>query len=44
MPRMICFLLINVKMPIFIGILTFMSRKKFHAEHEIFFISSGPEL
>ena len=28
-PRMLFFLLINVKMPTFVGILTFMSRKKF---------------
>ena len=28
-PRMLFFLLINVKMPTVVGILTFMSRKKF---------------
>ena len=28
MPRMLFFLLINVKMPSIVGILTFMSRKK----------------
>ena len=28
-PRMLFFLLINVKMPTIVGILTFMSRKKF---------------
>ena len=32
-PRMLFFLLINVKMPtIVVGILTFMNRKKFHAQ------------
>ena len=43
--RMLFFLLINVKMPIIIGILTFMSRKKFMLnsfEHEKSFITSGP--
>ena len=28
-PRMVFFLIINVKMPIVVGILTFMSRKNF---------------
>ena len=31
-PRMLFFPLINVKMPTTVGILTFMSRKKFHAQ------------
>ena len=31
-PRMLFFQLINVKMPTIVGILTFMSRKKFHAQ------------
>ena len=31
-PRTQFFLLINVKMPTIVGILTFMSRKKFHAQ------------
>ena len=30
-PRMLLFLLINVKMPTVVGILTFMSKKKNHA-------------
>ena len=30
-PIMLVFLLINVKMPTVVGILTFLSRKKFHA-------------
>ena len=30
--RMLFFPLINVKMPTIVGILTFMSRKKFHAQ------------
>ena len=37
-PRMLLFPLINVKMPINVGILTFMSRKKFMlslVEHEL---------
>ena len=41
------FLLINVKMPIIVGILTFMSRRKFMlswVEHEKSFITSGPDL
>ena len=40
------FLLINVKMPIIIGVLTFMSRKNFMlncVEHENGFITSDPE-
>ena len=44
-PRMLFFLLINVKMPTFVGILTFMSRKIFMlswVQHEISFISSEP--
>ena len=44
---MLFFLLINVKMPTIVGILTFMSRKKFMlsgVEHEIIFITSGPDL
>ena len=36
---MLFVLLINVKMPTIVGILTFMSRKN---EHENFFITSGP--
>ena len=38
-------LLINVKMPTIVGILTFMSRKNFmlkRVEHEKSFITSGP--
>ena len=31
-PRMLFFPLINVKMPTIVGIFTFMSRKKFHAQ------------
>ena len=45
MPRMLFFLLMNVKMPTIVGILTFMSKKKFHAqliEHGRSFIISGP--
>ena len=44
-PRMLFFLLINVKMPTIVGILTFMSRKNFMfnwVEHEKSFITSGP--
>ena len=44
-PRMLFFLLINVKMPTIVGILTFMSRKNFMLnciEHEKSFITSGP--
>ena len=40
------FLLINVKMPTIVGILTFMSRKKIilkSIEHEKSFITSGPD-
>ena len=47
MPRMLFFLLINVKMPTIDGILTFMSRKIFMlswVENEKSFITSGPEL
>ena len=45
--RMLLFLLINVKMPTIVGILTFMNRKSFllsRAEHEKSFtcITSGP--
>ena len=39
------FLLINVKMPTIVGILTFMRRKNFmlsSVEHEKSFITSGP--
>ena len=42
---MLFFLLINVKMPTVVGILTFMSRKNFMVgwvEHEQNFITSGP--
>ena len=43
---MLFFLIINVKMPTIVGILTFMSRKKFmlsRVEREIFLgITSGP--
>ena len=45
--RMLFFPLINVKMPTIVGILTFMSRKKFMlswVEHEKSFITSGPGL
>ena len=38
-------MLINVKMPTIVGILTFMSRINFvlsWVEHEFFFITSGP--
>ena len=31
-PRMLLFLLINVKMPTIVGILTYLSREKFHAQ------------
>ena len=44
-PRMLFFQNINVKMPINVDILTFISRKNFmlsRVEHEIFFITSGP--
>ena len=44
-PRMLFFLLINVKMPTIVGILTFVSRKNFmlnSVEHEKSFITSGP--
>ena len=44
-PKMLFFLLINVKMPKIVGILTLMSRKKFMlnwVEHEKSFITSGP--
>ena len=44
-PSMLFFLLINVKMPTIVGILTSMSRKNFmlsQVEHEISFITSGP--
>ena len=40
-PRMLFFLLINVKMPTIVGILTFISRKN-SAEHEKSFITLGP--
>ena len=43
---MLFFLFINVKMPIIVGILTFMSRKIFmlnSVEHEKSFITSGPD-
>ena len=45
--RMLFFLLINVKMPTIVGILTFKSRKNFmlnSVEHEKSFITSGPGL
>ena len=44
-PRMLIFLLINVKMPTIVGILTFMSRNNFIlslVEREKSFITSGP--
>ena len=44
--RMLFFLLINVKMPTIVGILTFLSRKFFMLnciEHEKSFITSGPD-
>ena len=44
---MLYFLLINVKIPTIVGILTFMSRKNFmlnRVEHEKSFIISGPGL
>ena len=44
---MLFFLLINVKMPTIVGILTFMSRKNFMLswiKHEKGFITSGPEV
>ena len=42
-PRMLFLLLINVKMPTFVGILTFMSRKNSCSiEHKKHFITSGP--
>ena len=43
-PRMLFFLLMNVKMPKIVGILTFISRKIFmlsSVEHEKSFITSG---
>ena len=43
-PKMLCFPLINVKMPTIVSILTFMSRKDFilsWVEHEKSFITSG---
>ena len=46
-PRMIFFPLINFKMPTIVGILTFMSRKKFmlsRVEHAKSFKTSGPGL
>ena len=46
-PRMLFFLLINVKMPTIVGILTFMSRKNFmlsRVEPGFFFITLGPGL
>ena len=45
---MLFFLLINVKMPTIVGILTFMSRNKkimlSRAVHDISFLTSGPVL
>ena len=44
-PRMLFFLLINVKMPTIVDILTFMSKKNFMlcwVEREKSFITSGP--
>ena len=44
-PRMLFSVLINVKMPTIVGILTFMGRKNFMlnwVEHEKSFITSGP--
>ena len=44
---MLFFLLINVKMPSIVGILTFMSRKNFllsSIEHEKSFRTSGPDV
>ena len=41
------FMLKNIEMPTIVGILTFMSRKKFvpsRVEHEKSFITSGPDL
>ena len=45
-PRLVFFLLKNVKMPKIVGILTFVSRKNFNRqlEHENIFITSGPDL
>ena len=45
MPRMLFFLLINVRIPTIVGILTFISKKNFMlswAEHGKSFITSGP--
>ena len=45
-PRMLFFLLINVKMPTIVGILTFMCRKNFMLSElsmKFFFIISGPD-
>ena len=45
-PRILFFLLINVKMPTIVGIFIFMDRKIFMlswVEHEKSFITSGPE-
>ena len=44
---MLFFLLVNVKMPTVIGILTFKSRKNSMlslVEHAIFFMTCGPDL
>ena len=44
-PKMLFFLLIDVKMPTIVGILTFIRRKKFIlscVEHEKSLITSGP--
>ena len=43
-PRMLFFLLITVKMPTVVGILTFMSRKNFMLKWNMkfFFITVGP--
>ena len=42
---MLFFLLLNVKMPTIVAIVTFRSRKNFMlswVEHEVYFITSGP--
>ena len=46
-PRMLFFLLINVKMPTIVGILSFLSTKNFmlnRVEHEISFIAWRPDV
>ena len=45
-PRMLFFLLINVKMPIIVGTLTFKTRKKISCSAELsrkYLMTSGPD-